>query len=882
MKHPYKKILFAFFFSLQVSFLNAQWVTIPDTNFVNWLDANGYAGCMNGNLMDTTCNAVVSATYVNCSSKNISDLNGIQYFDNLWDLDCNDNAIVNLPNLPNSLLTLVCRSNPLISLPLLPGTLTVLDCSNNQLSSLPTLPNSLQVLYCQMNQLSSLPSLPNSLTELECHTNNLTSLPALPNTVFNLYCSYNPLNSLPPLPDSLIYLICEFNQLSSLPVLPDSLIHLYCSHNQLTSIPALPPNLINLWCDNNLLTSLPVLPNSLDWLACSYNQLTSLPTLSNSLRILRCHQNQITILPQLNDSLRVLWCNSNFLTSLPNLPPLLTDLLCSSNQLSALPSLPTTLTSLICSGSQLLSVPVLPDSLLSLNLDDNPNLTCLQELKRIVYLNFSNTAITCLPNYGTVTNSMPLLSSLPLCDLFNTNGCTAYWNISGKVYSDTNNNCIADNGELRLSNMKLLLDSAGILIQQAYTGGEGFYSFDTDTGNYTYTVDTTDLPVIVTCPAAGFQTSVLTATDSMDYDMDFGMQCKPGFDVGVTSVSRDSGIFRPAHFARVKILAGDISNFYGLHCAAGISGMVQVVFSGDASYIGTSAGSLTPVVSGDTLLYTVADFGSINYNSDFSFVMQTDTAAVAGSQVCFDVSVLPVAGDINPSNNSLQHCFTVVNSVDPNTKEVFPEGNIDTAQHWLTYTIHFQNTGSAPAEHIYIMDTLDNNLDESSFTLLSYSYQPLTQVVGKVVRFNFPNINLADSTSDETQSHGYVQFKVKLKTGLTNGTLIHNTGHIVFDFNAPVTTNTTENVIQITTNLTPNLSPKVRGVQVVPNPAHDEVNIVFSSTEKFTIEIVNTLGESLVKKENQKRIDVSELAKGIYFVKVFFGNNLVTEKFIKQ
>jgi uncharacterized repeat protein (TIGR01451 family) len=692
MKHHYKKILIAFFFSMQFSFLNAQWVTIPDTNFVNWLNANGYAGCMNGNLMDITCNAVINEDTIIISSTQIQNLEGIEYFTNLK--------------------SLYCAYNQISYIPVLPATLTSLTCSNNLLTYfLGPLPPNLKYLDCTFNQLYFLPVLPSSLLQLNCGVNALTYLP--------------------PLPPGLTDLGTWYNQLTSLPTLPITLHTLNCGHNNLTSLPQLPPNdLYYLFCLGNQITNLPALSTNMDYLDCGHNQLTSLPELPNYLQ--------------------------------------------------------------------------------HLYVDNNP-LTCLPELKTITDFNFTGTAILCLPNYGNVTSSTPLLSSLPLCDLFNTNNCTAYWNVSGKVYNDSNSNCIADANELRLSNMKLMLDSAGTLIQQTYTGGEGFYSFDTDTGTYTYTVDTTDLPVMVTCPAAGFQTSVLTVVDSMDFDMDFGMQCKPGFDVGVTSVVRDSGVFRPTQFARLKIAAGDISNFYGLHCASGISGTVQVVFNGAVSFIGASAGAITPVVSGDTLLYSIADFGTVNLNSDFGFTMLTDTTAVIGSQVCFDVNVSPTAGDINPANNSLHYCFTVVNSIDPNTKEVFPEGNIDTSQHWLTYTINFQNTGTAAAQHIYILDTLDNSLDESSFTLLSYSFEPLTQVLGKVIRFNFPNINLPDSTSDEPHSHGYVQYKVKIKPGLTNGTLIHNTADIIFDFNTPVTTNTTENQIMITTNLTPNPSPKERG-----------------------------------------------------------------------
>ena len=39
---------------ISVNYLNAQYVTIPDSNFVNFLNIY-YANCMNGNQMDTTC-----------------------------------------------------------------------------------------------------------------------------------------------------------------------------------------------------------------------------------------------------------------------------------------------------------------------------------------------------------------------------------------------------------------------------------------------------------------------------------------------------------------------------------------------------------------------------------------------------------------------------------------------------------------------------------------------------------------------------------------------------------------------------------------------------------------------------------------------------------
>ncbi|MEO8147617.1 MAG: T9SS type A sorting domain-containing protein [Bacteroidia bacterium] len=783
---------------------DAQYVTIPDPNFANWLYANGFASCMNGNQLDTTCNAVITEWHLYLAGLNITDLEGVQYFDNLSVLECSDNPLSNLPILPVSLTYLFCNNDQLTSIPYLPSFITNLYCSNNLITLLPSLPPNLVELACSGNKLSGLPALPSSLQSLACgFSDSLSSFPVLPNSLRTLYCDYCPILALPSsLPDSLRIFICEHSQLYNLPSLPDSLNELRCGSNLLTSLPALPPGLVKLDCSENSLLSLPTLPGKLTQLKCFSNQLTNIPVFPNSLNLLYIDSNFIASLPPLPNSIMDLSCNHNQLISLPALPNSLLNLFCSFNQLITLPVLPNSLNSLDCSNNQIGALPDLPDSMSLLVVGKNPSLTCLPKLNKISWLAFDSTGITCIPNYGNVITSNPLLSSLPLCDLFNTNGCTAFWNISGNVYEDTNNNCISELSEPKFANLKLMLyDSTGNLTQQTFTGVEGLYSFDTDTGTFTYTIDTINLPVLVACPVSGIYTSVLTAIDSMDYDMNFGMQCKPGFDIGANAVVRDSGIFRPANFANVIIKAGDISNKYGFHCASGISGDVKIVINGDVSYVSACPGSLIPVVNGDTLTYSIADFGTINFDSDFRIIVQTDTFATIGNQICFEVNVTPTSGDNNPSNNNLQNCFTVVGSFDPNDKTVYPANRIEDKNGTLTYTINFQNTGTAPAQHIYILDTLDAAIDESSFELLAYSHQPLVQLIGNVVRFNFPNINLPDSVSDEPNSHGYVQYRVKLKDSLSKGTIIQNTSYIYFDFNAPVQTNTVVDTLTDCNNL---------------------------------------------------------------------------------
>lgn len=144
----------------------------------------------------------------------------------------------------------------------------------NNLKVLPNLPDTLVSLICNFNKLTVLPDLPDTLKELNCGFNKLKVLPTLPDTLIELNCSNNQLTVLPTLPDTLVKLLCGGNQLTVLPTLPDKLIQLHCSDNQLTVLPTLPDTLVELYCNNNKLTELPYLPKTLKRLICKGNDIT--------------------------------------------------------------------------------------------------------------------------------------------------------------------------------------------------------------------------------------------------------------------------------------------------------------------------------------------------------------------------------------------------------------------------------------------------------------------------------------------------------------------------------------------------------------------------------------------------------------------------------
>ena len=645
---------------------------------------------------------------------------------------------------------------------------------------------------------------------------------------------------------------CSQNQLTNLPALPNSITYMNCADNQLSSLPSLPNSLIDLKCNNNQLTSLPTLPSALTWLSCCYNQLTNLPALPDSLRALDCRYNQLISLPPLPDSLQYFYCHNNQLTSLPPLPNALRILMCDNNNISCFPSFPNTI------------------------IDAN-------------FFSITPNPFNCLPNYIPVMDAY--LLTYPLCvngDTVNNNsGCPSADGIVGFTYKDNNANCIKDGGDLNLFNIPVkLYDNSNNLLAQTYSFANGIYNFPDTSGTYTVKIDTTGMPFAVQCAYPGIDSTVtLTNGNPLATDVNFAITCKLGFDIGVQSVFTNGWVF-PGQQHSLSIVAGYMNQWYNLNCANGISGQVQITITGAVTYTGIVLGVLTPIITGNVFTYTIADFGTINNAQDFGLLFTTDTTAQAGDQICVDVTVTPTNGDNNTTNNSYQFCYQVINSYDPNIKEVYPVDVLPGYQDWFTYTIHFQNTGTAPAFNIRLVDILSNNLDLETFQVINYSHHNTISLQNEVLTVRFPNIMLPDSASNLEGSKGFVQYRVKPKPNLPLGTQIQNTANIYFDYNAPIVTNTTINeytqtasVKEIQTNAS---------ISVYPNPGNGKYYVKLPDGMNFSelsLEVYNLLGELVISKKPQNsltQIDLSQQPNGIYIVRVNGSKQSLNQRIIKQ
>jgi uncharacterized repeat protein (TIGR01451 family) len=445
-------------------------------------------------------------------------------------------------------------------------------------------------------------------------------------------------------------------------------------------------------------------------------------------------------------------------------------------------------------------------------------------------------------------------------------------NISGQVYIDYNSDCLFNSNDEALKYRQVKLLYNGQTVKTTFTDISGNYSFYVPSNPYTIEIDgsiliNTNLSVL--CPPSGF----FSVTSVPSSGNDFALNCNPGFDLYTNLyINR----FRPN-------IQDDFYAFYGGNSCQLMSGIAKLVLDPMVSFI--SSNPAPQSINNDTLVW---NFNNIHFTSPFNprVTIQPSPVLNLGDSICFVSYIEPIAGDADTSNNIYYGCAVISNSCDPNQKLVNPDGNISSSTE-LNYTIEFQNIGNDAAYNIYVLDTLDSDLDVNTLRINGASHNMTIDFFpGNVLKFNFINIMLPDSGADEPASHGFISYSIKPISNLSNGTTITNTAAIYFDFNLPVITNTTLNVIDstLTTAVLSNEGLQSEDIKVYPNPVSDELKIYFS--EKFKSEtsikiiIYNLLGEKIFEEQNlssSATINLKKIECGVYFYEIT-GNREVIKK----
>lgn len=662
--------------------------------------------------------------------------------------------------------------------------------------------------------------------------NSISSIPRLPNSLKAFLCSNTVITTLPPMPDTLISISLNNNALlNTISPLPAQLQNLQVNNSPAT-FSTLPGTLKYLQFANLLSpTVVPVLPNELKYLeSISFGDVSfSQSVFPDSLRHLAVEATNILSYPILNDSLSFVYVTSRVLNYINSFPANLDSIVASGSGISNLPGLPAELNYLDVRTTGMICLPYLPNRLSKL------------------YLPLS---ILCLPN--TVVGLQVFRQSTPinlsLCSpVNNANHCPSGPVITGTFFFDNNSNGIRDanenfrsgiavshsNGNMAYSNSIGYFEISGILGNNSVSiTPPPFYNAVPDFSTFQFNNNDT-----IVSTSYALQPSV--TADSIAIHVVPDVRAKPGFN----------------HRARVII--------YNIGTTT-VSPSVTLRYN--SSYLSFLGSQPSGAVNNGNLLTIAVSALSPGEIQNLSFNFNVNVGAAIGDSIYFVSTAL--AG----SSVSADNAYSIIRAAfDPNDKNATP---VLTPQQvmdgdWINYLIRFQNTGNDTAINVVVTDTLDTNLEPSSFEIIGSSHPAIIQRKGRNLSFEFYNIMLPDSNINILESQGYIRFRVKALSSIAIGNIIPNYANIYFDYNVPVTTNTTTTKIEASVVPLTLLSFKALYI------GNNEVILSWKTSEEFNtgfFEIeVSDDGRSF---HNLGVINAQGSGSNSYSFKAFMTNNL--------
>ncbi len=446
--------------------------------------------------------------------------------------------------------------------------------------------------------------------------------------------------------------------------------------------------------------------------------------------------------------------------------------------------------------------------------------------------------------------------------------------IKGKIYIDYNNNNTQDTGEPLYENARLSYAKNDIVYSN-YLIDTGIYTFIIDTGKYEISCRLSDSLFTLTPASRTITHSNYNNTDFINfilkpigkvYDAEVIFNntfvTRPGFNGTYALTYSNNGNYPLTNFT-VKALPDNRLNI--------TSASNTYLLIGD-TLVWNNLSALQPGERKTIFInFTAATPPELNNND-----LLTSTAIISIAQ-----------NDTNPSNNQFIFSEQVRGSYDPNEKTVSENKltNIDVSNNKsLHYTIRFENEGTDTAFSITILDTLSDKINLNSFKSIasSHPYQ-LSIKDNNILTFYFKNILLPPKSVNASTAHGFISYEIKPDKNLVINDNIKNTAHILFDYNLPITTNTTTTQIQLVSSIiNKSLQDKIL---IYPNPAREQITIQLKNIllNNASIKLTDVSGNIILSQkttEHNISLDVHSLASGTYFLIFENDHQVQTSKFI--
>lgn len=443
------------------------------------------------------------------------------------------------------------------------------------------------------------------------------------------------------------------------------------------------------------------------------------------------------------------------------------------------------------------------------------------------------------------------------------------WITGTILYDDDRNGCDPDDTE-----------ATGIMVKVSDTVND-YFTFS-DNGNYSITAYGPEFTVSVVNNPDYFSVAPESATVSFDnlhtHEVDFCLSSNATVnDLSVRMISLNEA--RPGFEARYQLIVENI----GTNNAASVS--VSFEFDGQKQSF-LSASPAPSSTTNNQLNFEFTDLPALGRKIVNVNMLTFQPPVVEGGDIInFTARVFPDVNDYTPDDNTFIYAQEVVNSFDPNDKQVMQGGQvyITDINRYLDYVIRFQNTGTASAINVRILDTLDSRLDWSSFRPLNASHDYRIEISnGNKVEFFFDHIDLPHEGANEPESHGFVAFKIKPKNTVQVGDVIAGDARIYFDFNPPIITNTVTTEIIDRAGSVSEQRDLQDFIKIYPNPASDILNIQLNGNlQLHEVVMYGIQGREIMRTQNTL-LNVNHLETGIYFLKISTDRGTVNRRFIKE
>lgn len=412
---------------------------------------------------------------------------------------------------------------------------------------------------------------------------------------------------------------------------------------------------------------------------------------------------------------------------------------------------------------------------------------------------------------------------------------------------------------------------------RTFTDTNGNYSINIPNINESYTITALEnlSPLFTSIPSSRIVNSTASAT-SVNY-------VNQNFCISSNTTINDLSIYFTNTNDAIPGFGANYIIFFYNNGTTVLNGTVSLTF--DNSKLSFSNASPSPdTVAGTSLEWNYSNLLPFELRSiPVSFSVFTPPTVEINDVLSFTAMVNPIASDVTPLDNTKVINQIVVSSFDPNDKTVLEGAFIEESQadEYLTYLTRFQNSGTANATFVIIKETLDANLDWTTFTPIAESHTANIEIKnGNELTYTFPNINLPYEEIEPELSNGWILYKIKLKNNFAMGDVASSSSDIYFDFNPPIITNT------VTTQFAP-LSigeNNFNNFKITPNPATNSIMISMENVVNAHYEIISVNGKKLTygKVDHLKPIDISLINSGFYFIIISTENNKMTYKLIKN